>query len=318
MNRSTTARNKIRALVIIIIIALGCYFCKKGSSSGDKPNIVLIYADDLGYGDLGCYGATKVKTPHIDQLANQGRRFTDTHSASSVCSPSRYGLLAGRYPLQRNLWGPVGHIPLVIDTSFLTIGKVLRNAGYATACIGKWHLGFGTENPTNWNNMLKPGPLELGFDYYYGIPVVNSGPPFVYVENHWVVGLEPTDSVVYGEKSITQEWPEKFGYTSIGGGKKAHSLYRDEEIVTTLKDKAIEWMKNTHVKNEDKPFFLYLATTNIHHPFTPAPRFQGSSECGRYGDFIHELDWIVGEVLSALEEMGVADNTLVSCQLNYV
>ena len=261
---------------------------------------------------MGCYGATKVNTPNIDKLAKKGRIFTDAHAAAAVCSPSRYGLLTGQYPLQRNFWGPITkETPLTIDTSHLTISSVLKNAGYSTACIGKWHLGFGDKEKTDFNKPLKPGPLELGFDYYFGIPQVNSGPPFVYVENHNVVGYDPEDPFVYGEKSVTQEWPAKGWQAEFGGAKKAHTLYRDDNIGTTLKDKSIEWMNEVHTTKPEAPFFLYLATTNIHHPFTPAPQFVGASKCGRYGDFIHELDWMVGEVLAALDNMGIADNTLV-------
>ena len=292
-----------------------CNTGKKGKSEENhvsNPNIVLINADDLGYGDLGCYGATKVKTPNIDGLAKEGRIFTDAHAASAVCSPSRYGLITGQYPLRRNFWGPLRFDnPLTINTNQLTIGKVLKEAGYNTACIGKWHLGFGDKKNTDFNKPLTPGPLELGFDYYFGVPQVNSGPPFVYVKNHSVVGYDPKDPFVVGEKSVTQEWPAKGGYSRLGGAKEAHLLYEDEKIGTTLKNKAVEWIKETHKENSDNPFFLYLATTNIHHPFTPAPQFKGSSECGRYGDFIHELDWIVGEVLNALDEIGESDNTMV-------
>ena len=145
------------------------------------------------YGDLGCYGATKVQTPNIDRLATEGRRFTDAHSASAVCTPSRYALLTGEYPHRKNLSKPVFlKTGLVIDTRQQTIARLMKDAGYATACIGKWHLGFGDRAP-NWNGELKPGPLELGFDYYYGVPVVNSHPPFVYVENHKVVDLVADD-----------------------------------------------------------------------------------------------------------------------------
>ena len=252
-----------------------------------------------------------MKTPNIDQLARDGRLFTDAHSSSAVCSPSRYGLLTGTYPLRRNFWGPIPTgSALTIDTTQLTIASLLKQSGYATACIGKWHLGFGKDT-ADWNAELKPGPIELGFDYYYGIPQVNSGPPFVYVENHRVVGYDPADPFVWGERSVTEEWPAKGWQFELGGARIAHTLYKDEEIGTTLKNKAIEWMKKAHTADKEKPFFLYLATTNIHHPFTPAPEFKGSSECGRYGDFIHELDWIVGEVLGALDEMGVAGNSLV-------
>ena len=273
----------------------------------DKPNIVLIFADDLGYGDLGCYGATKVKTPNIDRLAAQGRMFTDAHSASAVCTPSRYALLTGEYPVRKNLYRPVFlKTGLLIDTAQQTIGTIMKDAGYATACIGKWHLGFGTPRP-DWNGQLKPGPLELGFDYYFGVPVVNSHPPFVFVENHRVVGLVPEDPFVFNKRAKTREFPEKMGLSSIGGADAAHALYDDEMVGTKLTEKATRWIR----AQAKAPFFLYLATTNIHHPFTPHPRFKGTSQCGRYGDFIHELDWIVGEVMKTLDEQGVAENTLV-------
>ncbi|MEM7599917.1 MAG: arylsulfatase [Verrucomicrobiota bacterium] len=271
------------------------------------PNIVVIFADDLGYGDLSCYGATKVQTPNIDQLATEGRRFTDAHSASAVCTPSRYALLTGEYPHRRNLSRPVFlKTGLVVDTKKQTVASVLKDAGYATACIGKWHLGFG-EGAPDWNGELKPGPLELGFDYYYGVPVVNSHPPFVYVENYHVVGLVPDDPFVFGKKAKTQEIFEKMGTSQIGGADAAHALYDDYAVGTQLTEKSVEWIKQ---RGKD-PFFLYLSTTNIHHPFTPAPQFQGTSQCGPYGDYIHELDWIVGEIMKALDEQGVADNTLV-------
>ncbi len=277
----------------------------------ENPNIILINADDLGYGDLGCYGATKIKTPHIDGLAREGRIFLDAHSASAVCSPSRFGLLTGRYPLRKNYWGPIPfRSPLTIDKGTPTIASILKSAGYHTACIGKWHLGFG-DAQNNWNEELKPGPLELGFDYYFGIPQVNSGPPFVYVENRQVVGYDQNDPFVFGIESVTQKWPAKGGYKAIGGAQKAHELYRDEELGTTFKDKAISWMKKVKNTHKHEPFFLYLATSNIHHPFTPAPQFKGTSECGIYGDFVHELDWMVGEILSAIDDLGEKNNTLV-------
>lgn len=287
-----------------------CMMCiGHSAAAAEKPNIVLILADDLGYGDLGCYGATKLKTPRIDSLAAQGRKFTDAHSASAVCSPSRYGLLTGTYPLRKNLWGPVAMWTqgLTIDTKTMSLPSLLKDAGYSSACIGKWHLGLGDLKP-DWNGELKPGPLELGFDYYFGIPGVSGAPPFVYVENHRVVGLDPADPLVLGKRSVTKSFPEKSGYDYIGGADEAHRLYDDERVGTTLRDKSIQWLKQQKAKT---PFFLYLATTNIHHPFTPAKPFIGTSECGLYGDFVHELDWIVGGVLDTLEEMGATENTLV-------
>ena len=281
-------------------------------SNNKKPNIVLIYTDDLGYGDVSCYGATKVKTPHIDKLAKEGKRFTDAHVASSVCTPSRYALLTGEYPHRvPGLTKPIFlKAPLCIDVKKETIASLLKKAGYSTACIGKWHLGFGSEAPVNWNKPLSPGPNDLGFDYYYGVPVVNSHAPFVWMQDTSVVGYDPKDPFVYGKRSITKKYPEKMQYNSIGGAKEAHKLYDDEKVGTHLKDKAVEWIKK-EAENEEKPFFLYFPTTNIHHPFTPAPQFKGTSKAGIYGDFIHELDWIVGEVVNALDEAGVADNTLI-------
>ncbi len=294
----------------------------------EKPNVILINVDDLGYGDLGCYGASKVKTPNIDNLATQGTLFTDAHSCSAVSSPSRYGLLTGSYPFRKNLWGPLMSADsLVINEKTTTIADILKGAGYKTACIGKWHLGFGKKIPVDWNSELNPGPLELGFDYYFGVPVLNSHPPFVYVKNHYVLGLDPADPIIYnilpfdgfsGNKYFwdpsnpnkpaeTRWFREKFGMNLLGGGRKAHSLFDDRSIGKTLKDEAIRWIK----ENKNEPFFLYYATTNIHHPFTPSSEFIGTSQSGVYGDFIHELDWLVGEILHTLDNEGLSENTLV-------
>jgi arylsulfatase A len=280
------------------------------------PNVILIFADDLGYGDLSCYGATKVQTPNIDRLATEGRRFTDAHSASAVCTPSRYALLTGEYPLRgangKGIWGPLSHTSgLIIDPNKLTLGQVFKNKNYATACIGKWHLGFG-KGPCDWNKPLRPGPLELGFDYYFGIPKVNSGFPYVYVENDRIVGWDPADPLVFkgNPASPTPTFPPEAGKktpNAFAGARKAHEIYDDEQTATLLVEKAVHWID----EHQANPFFLYLSTTNIHHPFTPAPRFKGTSQCGLYGDFIHELDWMVGEIMNCLDANGLADNTLV-------
>ncbi len=278
----------------------------------DTPNIVFILADDVGYGDLGCYGNRHVATPQIDRLAAEGRRFTDAHSASAVCTPSRYALLTGTYPFRQNLWGPAGSsTPLLIDPAQTTLASLLHDRGYATACFGKWHLGFGRkdgEDPIgpDWNGRLSPGPLELGFDHYFGLPVVNSIPPYVWVEDHRVVGLEPTDPIVPGGTQYAERFPEK-GLGRLGGGRAAHRAYRDRQAGTTLVARAKAWLK----AHRDSPFFLLLATTHIHHPFTPADRFVGSTPIGRYGDFLAELDWMVGEVLEELDALQLSDDTLV-------
>lgn len=301
------------------LILLCSAFYSSVNAADIPPNVVLIFADDLGYGDLGCYGATKVQTPNIDRLATEGRRFTDAHSVSAVCTPSRYALLTGQYPLRgndgRGVWGPAPVTsPLIVDTEKTTIADVFKSSDYDTAAIGKWHLGFG-EVTNQWQEPLRPGPQDLGFDYYFGMPVVNSAPPYVFVENDRVVGSDPGDPLVYVGRNkknttpITPIPPEaaQRSPNQFGGAKKAHELFDDYQVGTTLAKKSVQWIN----ERQDKPFLLYLATTNIHHPFTPAKRFQGTSQCGLYGDSIHELDWIVGEILSCLEDNGLSDNTLV-------
>lgn len=279
--------------------------CSDGST--EKPNVILINIDDLGYGCLSSFGATKVQTPNIDRLAHEGRIFTDMHSGSAVSTASRYSLMTGEYPFREGIHGVAGYTtPLLIQQDRLTIADVMQRSGYATAVIGKWHLGF-TEGKPDWNAELKPGPIELGFDYYFGIPCVNSGPPFVFMENHEVLGYDPNDPFVEGVVPETKIYPAKKVNARIGGAKAAHALYDDEMLGTTFTEKSIKWI--TEHKNE--PFFLYLATTNIHNPITPHPRFHGTSQAGIYGDFIHELDWMVGEILNTLETEGLAENTMV-------
>ena len=289
------------------------------SASSDRPNVVLIFADDLGYGDLGCYGATKLKTPNIDKLAAEGKRFTDAHSSSAVCTPSRYGLLTGEYPYKGNngkgIWGPAPITsPLLIPTDTTTVADVFKKSGYDTAVFGKWHLGF-KEGKNDWQAPLRPGQQDLGFDYYFGMPVVNSAPPYVYVENDTIVGADPADPIVYVGRNgknttpITPILPKEAQRSpnQFTGAVEAHKLFNDYEVGTKLTEKATEWIKS----RKEIPFFCYFSTTNVHHPFTPAKRFQNTSESGVYGDFVHELDWIVGEVMKTLEETGVADNTLI-------
>ncbi|MEO1527038.1 MAG: sulfatase-like hydrolase/transferase [Planctomycetota bacterium] len=301
-------------LIFLVLVAASV-----SAAEESPPNVVLIFADDLGYGDLGCYGATKVQTPNIDRLAAEGRRFTDAHSVSAVCTPSRYALLTGQYPVRANegrgVWGPALITSgLIVDTGKTTIADVFKSGGYQTAVIGKWHLGFGKDK-NDWQEPLRPGPQDLGFDYYFGMPVVNSAPPYVYVENDRVVGSDPDDPLVYLGRNaknatpITPIPPEAANRSknAFGGAAEAHKRFNDYQVGTTFAQKSVEWI-NTH---KDDPFFLYLATTNIHHPFTPAKRFQGTSQCGLYGDFIHELDWIVGEVMNALKVNGLDENTLV-------
>ena len=312
MNKKSIAANL--ALGVFLIVA-GVSVC-----NAEKPNVVFIFADDLGYGDLGCYGATKVSTPNIDELAREGKRFTDAHTASAVCTPSRYALLTGKYPFRGNggegVWGPAPVTSgLLIDTDEFTLADVFKNEGYATAAMGKWHLGFGT-GKNDWQEPLRPGPQDLGFDYYFGLPVVNSAPPYVYVENDHVVGGDPDDPLVYLGRGkhkdatpITKIPPEASQRTAnmFKGAVEAHKQYDDYTVGEVLAGKAVDWITT----NKEKPFFLYLATTHIHHPYTPGKNFQGTSDASLYGDFIQELDWMVGQVMQSLEQNGLSENTLI-------
>ncbi len=268
-----------------------------GVCANDLPNIILILADDLGYGDLSCYGATKVDAKNIDRLAREGIRFTDAHTPSAVCSPTRYGLLTGRYPWRypKLKTGVLHHRDtLSIGVNQPTIASLLKTRGYATAAVGKWHLGWGSgSNPADWNKELKPGPLEVGFDYFFGIPTVNSEEPEVFVENRRVAGLKEDDPII-GIR----------GYRMIGGES---ARYRHGHIDGRHTEKALEWLE----KNKKGPFFLYFATCAVHTPVIPHPRFHQSSQAGEYGDFIQENDWRVGQILDWLDRSGLAENTLV-------
>jgi len=270
---------------------------QRARQSGKRPNIVFILADDLGYGDLSCYGALKVETPKMDSLARDGILFTDAHAPTAVCTPSRYSVLTGRYCWRTALKDDCifGHDTLLIEEGRMTVASLLKSAGYTTACIGKWHLGFGKDYP-DWNGELKPGPVEVGFDYFFGVPVTNAQAPYVYVENHRVVGLDPRDPIRLGPDSKTN--------VMYGG---AAARYKADELALTHTRKAVEFIE----RNKERPFFLYFAPDNVHAPYTPNPRFHATSACGVYCDFIRELDWSVGEVLSALDRAGVADETLV-------
>ncbi|MFY0714903.1 arylsulfatase [Seonamhaeicola sp. NFXS20] len=316
--------NVFFTLKLSALLTLLCSIGALDIEAQSKPNVVYILVDDLGYGDLGCYGATKVKTPNIDKLANEGKIFTDAHSASAVCTPSRYALLTGQYPVRGNngkgIWGPAAVTSeLLINTEQITIADVFKNSGYSTAALGKWHLGF-KKGENDWQEPLSPGPNDLGFDYYYGVPVVNSAPPYVYVENTSVVGGDPNDPLIFVGRGkdkevtpITPIPPEASQRTQnmFKGAVKAHKLYNDYTVGQVLAGKAVEWITKQTTSNKQNPFFLYFATTHIHHPFTPGTNFQGKSDAELYGDFIQELDWMVGQVTSTLEKQGVADNTLI-------
>jgi arylsulfatase A-like enzyme len=281
-------------------------------AAAEKPNIVFILADDIGYGDFGCYGATKVKTPNVDAIAKQGLRFTDGHSPAAVCTPSRYALMTGQYAFRNPLGSHIlpGDARLSIKPGTFTLPKLFKDAGYATAAIGKWHLGLGEkEDEQDWNGEIKPGPLEIGFDECFIIPATGDRTPCVFVENHRIFGLDAKDPITvdYANCKPGHSNPVA-GIGRIGamtGG--AAAIWKDDAIAKTLTDRAVKFIE----QHKDGPFFLYLATHDIHVPRMPAARFRGASEAGIRGDAIQEFDWTVGEVVATLDRLKLVDNTLL-------
>ncbi len=292
------------------------------------PNIVILYMDDLGYGDVGAYGATAIKTPNIDKLAETGIQFTDGHASSSTCTPSRYALLTGQYPW-RNKDAKIlpGTAPLLIGTDQLTIPKMLKQEGYHTGIVGKWHLGLGSGN-VDWNKKITPGPNEVGFDYSFIMAATQDRVPTVFIENGYVVGLEKNDPIEVsyehnfpGEPTgkdnpelLKMKWHHGHnnsivnGIPRIGfmkGGENAK--WKDEEMAKTFLSKAEEFVQ----QNKNQPFFLYYALQQPHVPRTPAPEFVGSTDLGPRGDAVAEADWCVGEFMKTLENEGLLDNTFI-------
>lgn len=295
------------------------------------PNIVFIVADDIGYGDLSPYGFSTVQTPNVERLARQGLRFTDAHSVAATSTPSRYSLLTGEYSWRRtDTHIARGDAGLVIRPQQFTIADMCRSKGYATAAIGKWHLGLGDSIGTqDWNGTISPGLQDIGFDYSYIMAATGDRVPCVFIENQKVVGLDASDPIQVsyttpfeGEPTgrtnpelLTVMRPSHGhdmaiinGISRIGymkGGKRA--LWKDEEIADNITAKAVQYI-NQH---KDKPFFLWFCTNDIHVPRVPHPRFVGKSGMGPRGDAIVEFDWTVGQILDALDRNGIANNTIV-------
>ena len=296
-----------------------------------RPNVIFIYADDLGYGDLSCYGATKLHTPNIDRLAKGGLRFTNAHSTSATCTPSRYALMTGQYPWRKSGTGILpGDAALIIPTNKPTLPSLFQNSGYKTGIVGKWHLGLGDAVEKNWNGEIKPGPNEVGFDYSFIFPATADRVPTVFIENRYVVAIDSSDpiSVNYqqkiGNEPTGKENPELLkmksslnhghdntivnGIGRIGfmsGGHKARWV--DEEMPLTFLQKAKDFIE----QNKQQPFFLYYSLTEPHVPRMPSTIFKGTSGLGYRGDAILQLDWAVGEIVKKVEQLGLQQNTLI-------
>ena len=324
--------NKKLVLVYVIgMIILGA--CQTNKKSADKeqaklPNVVVVYLDDLGYGDVGAYGATTLQTPNFDKLASGGIMFTDAHTTSATCTPSRYGLLTGVYPWrEKDARILPGTAPLIIDPEMNTLPKVFKEKGYHTGIIGKWHLGLGDGNK-DWNKHISPGPNEVGFDYSYILAATQDRVPTVYIENGDVVGLDPNDPIEvsyehnFEGEPTGRDNPELLtmmydhghdmsivnGISRIGfmkGGEKAK--WSDIDMADHFLGKVKTYIK----EHKNGPFFLYYALQQPHVPRTPHPRFEGASGMGPRGDVIVEADWCVGEFLKTLEEEGILGNTLI-------
>ncbi len=290
-------------------LAGGTGFPIRADENG-KPNIVYILADDLGYGDVGCFNPeSKIPTPSIDRIGRGGMTFTDAHAGSAVCTPTRYGVLTGRYSWRSRLKSSVldGYSPPLVARDRMTVASLLKKRGYRTACVGKWHLGlqWGTTKgsrpgPANidYSKPVADGPVALGFDYFYGIPASLDMAPYVYVENDRIVAA-PTDTVEASEKPAYYR----------GGPMAPGFSHRD--VLPTLTRKAVECIDRHAAEKGGHPLFLYFPLTAPHTPIMPTTEFEGKSRAGVYGDFVCQADWTVGQVLDALERNGMAENTLV-------
>lgn len=301
------------------------------TASKDKPNVILIYADDLGYGDLECYGAKNVQTPHINRLAQEGIRFTDAHAVAATSTPSRYSLLTGEYAWRKpGTDVAAGNAGMIISPGQFTLADMFKSVGYATGAIGKWHLGLGEKTgEQDWNAPLSSTPADLGFDYHYIMAATADRVPCVFIEDSQIANYDPSAPI---EVSYRQNFPgeptgkdnpellynlkpshghdmsivngiSRIGYMK-GGGK---ALWKDENIADSITTHAIQFIES----HKDKPFFLYFATNDVHVPRFPHDRFRGKNPMGLRGDAIAQFDWSVGELLNTLDRLGLTENTLV-------
>lgn len=299
------------------------------SIAAEKPNVIVIMADDLGYGDVSCYGATAFETPNIDRLAAEGQRFTSGYCSASTCTPTRYSFLTGTYAFRADGTGIAPpNSPSLIQPGTETLPSLMQKGGYQTAVIGKWHLGLGGPDGPDWNGDLKPGPMDIGFDYNFLLPTTNDRVPQVYVQGHRVLNLDPKDPLWVGMKKPSEDHPTGLthretlkmdwshghnstihnGISRIGFYTGGHAArFRDEDLADKWVEKSNEWIE----KNRDEPFFLFFASHDLHVPRIVHERFQGKTTLGPRADAIIQLDWCVGELLKTLDRLALTDNTLV-------
>ncbi len=306
----------------------------KRAAATERPNVILIVADDLGYGDLACYGARNVQTPNSDRLAREGVRFTNTHAIAATSTPSRYSILTGQYAWRKPGTDVApGNAGMIIRPEQYTMADMFHNAGYATAAIGKWHLGIGDKTgEQDWNRPLPMHLKDIGFDYHYIMAATADRVPCVYIENGAVANYDPTAPIEVSYKKnfpgvpTGQSNPElmynlkpshghdmaivngigRIGYMK-GGGK---ALWKDENIADSITLHAVDFIKRNAAEG-DKPFFMYFCTNDVHVPRFPHDRFRGKNPMGLRGDAIAQFDWSIGQILDTLDSLGIADNTLI-------
>ena len=318
---------KFKLTSIVILSVLGFISCNQKEAL-TKPNIIIVYMDDLGYGDVSYNGAKKLKTPNVDAMAMAGMRFNNGYATSATCTPSRYALLTGVYPWrEKSARILAGTAPLIIGTEQMTLSRMLKQQGYQTAIIGKWHLGLGNGN-VNWNQLVTPGPNQLGFDYSYILAATQDRVPTVYIEDGNVVGLDPNDPIEVnyqknfeGEPTgldhpelLTMKWHHGHNSSIVNGIPRLGYMKGGEAAKWSDIDMADHFLGRVkkYIKNhKDQPFFLYYPMQQPHVPRTPHPRFEGLSELGPRGDAIVEADWCLGELKKTLEVEGILENTLI-------